>query len=261
MSTVHSESDIHDPKMPLSQHLQEARKRLMIAMGGIFVVFLIAWGFSQYIIDIVSGPVLPFVQSLQFDTLTDPFFTHVKAAFFAAVFLTFPLTLSQAWLFVRPGLYQKEKMVVWPFLLLSFPLFIGGALFFYFLVFPIAVEFLVNFDKSLVPSLRVGDYLSFTVRLLFVFGLVFELPLISLLLTRVGLITPEFLSRSRRYAIVIIFIAAAILTPPDVITQVMLAGPLIVLFEVSILVSRAARPRKKPEAEAPEAEDPPVDEE
>lgn len=255
MNSTRSDKEINDPQLPLSQHLEEARKRLMVIMIGIFVVFLICWGFSAQIIQVVSAPVLPFVQSLQFDTLTDPFFTHLKAAFFAAVFLTFPITISQIWAFVSPGLYRKEKMVAWPFLLLSFPLFVGGGLFFYFLVFPMAVEFLVNFDKSLTPSLRIGDYLSFTVRLLFVFGLVFELPLISLLLTRVGLITPEFLSRSRRYAIVIIFIIAALLTPPDVITQVMLAGPLIVLYEISIIVSRLVRPRATPPVDDEEEEE------
>ncbi len=243
MNTTPPNDLIDDPKMPLAAHLKELRKRLMVILGGIMVVFVICWGFSGQIIAIVSAPVLPFIDNLQFDTLTDPFFTHVKASFFTAFFLTFPLTLSQIWMFVGPALYKREKRVMWPFLLLSFPLFIGGALFFYFLVFPFAVEFLINFDKTLAPSLRVGDYLSFTVRLLFVFGFVFEMPLISLLLTRMGVVTPEFLSRSRRYAIVVIFITAAILTPPDVITQVMLAGPLIVLFEISIIVSRLARPK------------------
>ena len=249
MSSAKPRSTLDDPKMPLTSHLEELRKRMMIMLSGIFVAFIACWGFSQQIIDAVSAPVVPFVNNLQFDTLTDPFFTHIKASLFAALFFTFPLSLSQIWLFIRPGLFKREKTVVWPFLLLSYPLFIGGALFFYFLVFPFAVEFLVNFDKTLVPSLRVGDYLSFTIRLLFVFGLVFEMPLVSLLLTRLGIITPEYLSRSRRYAIVIIFIAAAILTPPDVITQVMLAGPLLILFEISILVSRIARPRKTKEPE------------
>ena len=245
MSDLHSDEPLQDPRMPLTEHLTELRKRLMISMGGIFVVFVIGWGFSQYIIAVVSAPVLPFVQNLQFDTLTDPFFTHLKAALYTALFLTFPLTLSQIWLFVRPGLYKRETQLMWPFLLVSYPLFVGGGLFFYFVVFPFAVEFLVNFDKTLVPSLRIGDYLSFTVRLIFVFGLVFELPLISLILTRMGVVTPEMLSRSRRYAIVIIFVVAAILTPPDVITQLFLAGPLFILYEVSIIVSRLARPRKK----------------
>ena len=245
MSETPIEEPIQDDKMPLAQHLEELRKRLMYAMGVILMAFLVCWGFSAHIIEIVSAPVTPFVKNLQFDTLTDPFFTHVKASFYTAIFLTFPHTLAQIWLFVSPALYKKEKVIVWPFLFLSFPLFIGGALFFYFLVFPFAVDFLINFDKSLVPSLRVGDYLSFTIRLLFVFGAVFEMPLISLLLTRLGVITPEFLSNSRRYAIIIIFVVAAILTPPDVITQIMLAGPLLVLFEISIIVSRLARPRNK----------------
>ena len=254
MNSADPKNPLEDPKMPLTSHLEELRKRMMIIMSGIFVVFLVSWGFSKYIISAVSAPVIPFVGSLQFDTLTDPFFTHIKAALFAALFFTFPLTISQVWLFVRPGLFKREKTVVWPFLLLSYPLFVGGALFFYFVVFPFAVEFLVNFDKTLVPSLRVGDYLSFTVRLLFVFGFVFEMPLVSLLLTRMGVITPEYLSRSRRYAIVIIFVAAAILTPPDVITQIMLAGPLLVLFEISIIVSKLARPRRKPEPKDGEEE-------
>lgn len=245
MNSPRTPEQTEDRRMPLTEHLGELRKRLMIIMGGIFSVFIICWGFSKYIIAAVSAPVLPYVGQLQFDTLTDPFFTHLKASFYTAVFLTFPLTLSQIWLFIAPGLYKKEKLVVWPFLLCSFPLFIGGALFFYFVVFPFAVEFLVNFDKTLVPSLRVGDYLSFTVRLLFVFGFVFEMPLISLLLTRMGVVTPEMLIRSRRYSIVVIFVVAAILTPPDIITQVMLAGPLMVLFEASIIVSRLARPKVK----------------
>ncbi|MCZ6472714.1 MAG: twin-arginine translocase subunit TatC [SAR324 cluster bacterium] len=255
MTTVNSQEQINDPKLPLTAHLEELRKRLMIAMGGIFVVFVACWGFSQHIITVISAPVVPHVENLQFDTLTDPFFTHVKASFFTALFLTFPLTLSQIWLFVRPGMYKREKHVVWPFLLCSYPLFVGGAVFFYFFVFPIAIEFLVNFDKTLVPSLRIGDYLSFTVRVMFVFGLVFELPLISLLLTRMGVITAGWLARSRRYAIVIIFIAAAILTPPDVATQVLLAGPMIVLYEISIVVSWLARPRKKKKDEAEEQEE------
>jgi sec-independent protein translocase protein TatC len=124
---------------------------------------------------------------------------------------------------------------------------VGGGLFCYFVVFPFAVEFLVGFDKTLVPSLRIGDYLGFTLRMVFVFGLVFEMPLISLLLTRMGMLTPRFLNKNRRYAIVIIFIVAAVLTPPDAFTQILLAGPLLVLYEARVLVSWLAQPRKKPE--------------
>lgn len=239
---------INDPKMPLTEHLRELRKRMVYIMIGVGVVFLIAWGFREYILEFVKGPIYRSGAmdgfKFQFDTLTDPFFTHMKASFFAAIFLTFPLILAQLWLFVGPGLYKQEKTVMWPFLLVSYPLFVGGASFCYWFVFPLAIEFLVQFDPSLEPSLRIGDYLSFTLRLLFVFGLVFEMPLVSLLLTRMGLLTPEFLSKNRRFAIVIVFVVAAILTPPDVFTQMLLAVPLIVLYEISIIVSRLTRVRK-----------------
>jgi sec-independent protein translocase protein TatC len=248
MTTVSKDDEIHDVKMPLADHLRELRKRLLYAFAGVGVVFMIAWFFSDRIVGVVKRPVQPYIAHLQFDTLTDPFFTHLKASFFAALFLTFPFILAQLWLFIGPGLYKREKRIVWPFLLLSFPLFVGGGLFCYLVVFPYAVDFLINFDPTLAPSLRIGDYLSFTLRLTFVFGLVFEMPLISLLLTRMGVLTPQFLSRNRRYAIVIVFVAAAILTPPDVFTQILLAGPLLVLYEISVLVSRLARP--KPPADA-----------
>ena len=243
MSETGATQDINDPKMPITAHLEELRKRMIISLLILIAFFLVAFYFSKHILAFVEAPVLKHVGQLQFDTLTDPFFTHLKASFFAALFVGFPLILGQMWLFIRPGLYKKEKRVMWPFLLLSFPLFIGGALFLYTVVYPFAIDFLIHYDETLVPSLRVGDYLSFTVRLLIVFGMVFEMPLVSLFLTRLGVITAEFLSKGRRYAIVIIFLVAAVLTPPDVFTQIMLAGPLIVLYEISIIVSRLARKR------------------
>ncbi len=171
-----------------------------------------------------------------------------QASFFRTLMLAIKLCISlfvlMAAMFVRPGLYKREKLVMWPFMLLSFPLFVGGGTFLYYIVYPYAIEFLVNYDKTLVPSLRVGDYLSFTVRLLIVFGLVFELPLISLFLTRMGMITHKFLIRGRRYAIVIIFLFAAVFTPPDVFTQVLLGVPVIILYEISIVVSYLARKRE-----------------
>jgi len=251
MSEPDTES-FEDTRMPITQHLEELRKRVLIVLGVLLVGFLACWGFSGQILHLIELPVLRHVERLQFDTLTDPFFTHLKAAFYASLFLTFPVTLGQVWLFVSPGLYRREKAAFWPFLLISYPLFVGGGLFVYLVVFPFAFEFLITFDPSLQPSLRVGDYLAFTVRLIFVFGLVFEMPLISLLLTRMGVLTPGFLARSRRYAVVIIFVAAAILTPPDVFTQLLLAGPLLLLYEVSILVSWLAMRRKRKAAEAGE---------
>jgi sec-independent protein translocase protein TatC len=249
MTETHPDKQLDDRTMPLTEHLRELRKRILIALGGIAVAFAVCWMFSAQIVEVVKHPVEPYVGHLQFDTLTAPFFTHIKASFFAAVFVTFPLTIWQIWAFVGPGLYKREKRMMWPFLIFSFPLFVGGGAFCYFVVFPFAVQFLVNFDKTLVPSLRIDDYLSFTLRMVFVFGLVFELPLISLLLTRMGLLTPEWLSKYRRYAIVIIFVVAAILTPPDAFTQILLAVPLLILYEISVIVSRVARPRKPAQEE------------
>ncbi|MDH4247078.1 MAG: twin-arginine translocase subunit TatC [Deltaproteobacteria bacterium] len=245
------EGEIEDTKMPLIEHLRELRRRLLTVFITIFIAFCGAWAFSGEILTFIKAPVAPYGK-LQFDTLSDPFFTHMKASFYAALFLTFPLTLWQIWMFVGPGLYKQEKKIAWPFLFLSFPLFVGGGLFCFYIVFPQAVDFLINFDKDLLPSLRIGDYLSFILQLIFVFGLIFELPLISLLLTRVGLLTPTMLHKNRRYSIVIIFIVAAILTPtPDVYTQTLMAIPLMVLYEVSVLVSWLALPRKsKKKAEA-----------
>lgn len=244
MTAAQTDEQINDPKMPLTEHLRELRRRILTVIAVVGVAFLVAWYFSAQIVEVVKHPVEPYVGHLQFDTLTDPFFTHLKASLFAAFFVTFPFTIWQIWAFVGPGLYRREKKLMWPFLLLSFPLFVGGGAFCYFVVFPYAVEFLVDFDRTLVPSLRIGDYLSFTLRMVFVFGLVFELPLISLLLTRLGLLTPKILNKYRRYAIVVIFIAAAILTPPDAFTQILLAVPLLVLYEASVVVSWLAQPRK-----------------
>ena len=230
--------------MSLVDHLRELRKRLVIILSVLAVVFLAAWSFSEHILNLLQKPLKPFKTQLQFDTLTDPFISHIKASFYAALLLTFPILLLQIWLFIRPALFKKEERTVWPFILLSYPLFIGGSLFCYLVVFPQAVSFLLRFDTNLLPSLRVGDFLSFSARIIFVFGLVFELPLLSLLLTRAQLITPRLLSKNRRYALVIVFIAAAILTPPDALTQLLLAIPLTLLYEISIFVSWLALPRK-----------------
>ena len=239
------EDELHDTRMTLAEHLIELRKRMLISFGALAVLFVIAFNFSAQILAFIERPVLRYVGRLQFDTLTDPFFTHLKASAYAALFIGFPIVLSQIWLFIKPGLYSREKQAVWPFLLVSFPLFVGGGAFLYYAAYPLAIEFLVNFDKTLAPSLRIGDYLSFTIQLMMVFGLVFEMPLIALFLTRLGVITPDMLARGRRYAVVVIALAAAILTPPDVFSMTLLGIPMLILYEISIIVSRLVRPRKK----------------
>jgi sec-independent protein translocase protein TatC len=238
---------LNDPKMPLVAHLAELRKRLLIVLVTIAVLFIAGWPFSDKIMYAVERPMLPFTKP-QFDTLTAPFMSHMKATFYAALFLTFPLVLAQLWLFVRPALYKREKQLVWPFVLFSYPLFVGGGSFFYFVVFPIAVEYLITFDPNLVPSLRIDDFLSFTVTMLFIFGATFEMPLVALLLARMGILNAPMMSKYRRYAIIASAIAAAIITPtPDAVNMLLLMVPLILLYEISILICRFVRPLPKPE--------------
>ncbi len=165
--------------------------------------------------------------------------------------MSFPYLLGQIWLFIRPALFSKERKAVWPFILLSYPLFVGGGLFGYFVVIPYGYDFFLGFEnKFTLPSLSMASYLSLTIHLLFAFGLIFELPTVSFILTRIGIINASWLRKNRKYSLVVIFITAAILTPPDVFTQTLMAGPLIILYEVSIFVSLMAH-RKKEES-APE---------
>lgn len=229
--------------LPIVQKIWELRRRMFIVVITWVVFLFVGWGFSEQIMAFVARP-LNGVTKLYFDTLTAPFITHFKAAAYAAVFFTIPVAFLQLWLFIRKEVGIKVKGFVIPFLVLSYPLFAGGAAFCYLVPFPLAVDFLVNFDPAIQPSLRVDDFLSFALRLLIVFGLIFEMPLVSLLLTRIGILTPRFLVRNRSYAIVILFMAAAVLAPPDVLSMIMLAVPLLALYEVSIIVCRLAQPRR-----------------
>lgn len=237
-----------DHPMSLQEHLNELRHRLLICLGFIFVAFVVAtsieieWG--QPILTTFRKPLDLRGIPLVFDELTEPFFTYLKIGLYTALFITFPITLSQIWLFAKPALYPQERRMFWPFLFLSFPLFIGGGLFGYFVVIPYGYDFFLDFqNQHTLPSLRMGAYLVLTVQLLFAFGLIFELPVITFFLTRMGVFDANWLRENRRYALVCIFLVAAVLTPPDVFTQTLMAGPLIILYEISILVARITQPR------------------
>jgi sec-independent protein translocase protein TatC len=157
-----------------------------------------------------------------------------------------PLIFYELWMFIAPGLYRKEKKMAIPFVISSTILFVGGALFGYFVVFPFGFKFFIGFSNEYVKALpSVKQYFSFSMKLLFAFGVVFELPVIIFFLSKMGIVTPQFLRQKRKYAILLTFVLAAILTPPDVITQCMMAGPLIVLYEIGILVSRVAQKKKE----------------
>ena len=246
--------------MPLTAHLTELRKRLISSIFVVAVAFGIAtyfeMEFNQPILSLFRKPLDARNIPLVFDELTEPFFTYLRIGLYTALFVTFPFTLAQLWLFIQPALYPKERKAFWPFLIISYPLFVGGGLFGYFAVLPFGYDFFLSFQNEVtLPSLQMGAYLSLTVKLLFAFGLIFELPTIAYILTRMDLLTADWLRRNRKYSLVAVFVVAAILTPPDVLTQTLMAGPLIVLYEISIWISHFAQKKtEQPSSEEVERE-------
>ena len=255
----------HDAgSMTLLEHLTELRNRLGICVL-VFVVLFIGclvrpFGTdSRSIADIVylflQRPLADILQEqggrMIFTALHEAFFTQIKMAFFIAIFVSFPLILVQVWRFVAPGLYKEEKAAFVPFLIATPVLFFMGGAMVYYLVIPLAWDFFLSFqlsggggNLSIEVEPRISEYLSLVMRLIFAFGLSFELPVVILLLAKAGMVTPEGLAGKRKYAILASFVMAAILTPPDVISQVMLAVPIILLYELSILAARVmVRPR------------------
>jgi sec-independent protein translocase protein TatC len=238
-----------DEKQPFLSHLEELRKRLVVCAIGVGVGFGIAYIFSERLFQLLVAPlkaVLPEGDQLIFTNLPEMFFAYLKVAFIAGILAAAPLIFYELWMFIAPGLYQKEKKMVIPFVISSTILFVGGALFGYFVVFPFGFKFFIGFSNETVKALpSVKQYFSFSMKLLFAFGAVFELPVIIFFLSKMGIVTPQFLRQKRKYAILLTFALGAILTPPDVITQCMMAGPLIVLYEIGILVSKVAYKKKE----------------
>jgi len=248
-------------KQPFLSHLEELRKRLVVCAIGVGAGFVIAYIFAERLFQLLVAPlkaVMPEGDQLIFTNLPEMFFAYIKVAFITGIMAASPLIFYQLWMFIAPGLYRKEKKMAIPFVISSTILFVGGALFGYFVVFPFGFKFFIGFSNEYVKALpSVKQYFSFSMKLLFAFGAVFELPVIIFFLSKMGVVTPQFLRQQRKYAILLTFALAAILTPPDVITQCMMAGPLIVLYEIGILVSRIAQKKKEgretAKAEADEA--------
>jgi sec-independent protein translocase protein TatC len=238
-----------DEKKPFMSHLEELRSRLIVCAVAVAAAFFITYFFSERLFRILVAPlikVMPEGEKLVFTSLPEMFMVYLKVALIAAVLLAAPVIFYEMWLFVAPGLYQKEKRFMIPFVVTSSILFVGGALFGYFIVFPFGFQFFIGYNNELVKALpSVGQYFSFSIKLLFAFGIIFELPVVIFFLTRMGLVTPEYLAKKRKYAILFAFIIGAILTPPDVFTQFLMAVPLIVLFELGIIVSKLARKKAK----------------
>jgi sec-independent protein translocase protein TatC len=245
-----------DEKQPFLSHLEELRKRLIISAIAVGVGFALSYFFSERLFLILVSPLkenLPTGDRLIFTNLPEMFFTYLKTAFFTGILLSAPLIFYEIWMFVAPGLYQKERRYVIPFVISSTILFVGGALFGYFVVFPFGFRFFLSFANEYIQALpSVKQYFSFAIKLLFAFGIVFELPVVVFFLARIGLVNADLLKKKRKYAILLTFVAAAILTPPDVITQCMMAGPLIILYEIGILVAKVAERKRAPEEEVAE---------
>lgn len=239
-----------DHKMSLTEHLVELRIRLTRSLIALGIGFAGCYYFKDRIFDIVTRPltqVLPKNSYLIYTGLTEAFFTYMKVAFFASLIITSPFILYQIWKFIAPGLLPTERKYVVPFVISSSLLFITGVLFGYFIALPPAFEFFVSFNNQYLQAmLSFKDYLSLFVTFLLGFGLSFELPIFIFFLTKLGIVDAKMLSKQRRYAILVIFIVAAILTPsPDALSQVLMAIPLMFLYEISIFVSKFAEKKKE----------------
>lgn len=238
-----------DEKRPFLAHLEELRKRLIICAIAIGIGFAISYIFSKQLFSFLILPltkVLPAESRLIFTSLPEMFIAYIKVALIAGIMLAIPIVFYELWMFLAPALYQREKGYLIPFVLFSSILFVAGSLFGYFIVFPYGFKFFISFateDIQALPSVK--QYFSFAIRLLFAFGLVFEMPVVVFFMTKIGLITPDSMKKFRKFAILCSFILSAILTPPDVATQIMMALPLIVLYEVSIIISQAVYRKKR----------------
>jgi sec-independent protein translocase protein TatC len=248
-----------EEKLPFTSHLEELRSRLIKCFIAVGIGFAVSYAFKEILFNILVRPLTSIMETgdhLIFTGLPEAFFTYLKVSLLAGLMLASPFVLYQFWMFVAPGLYKKERRLMAPVVILSSFFFIAGALFGYFIVFPWGFRFFLGFaTESIRPLPSMKEYLSFAAKLLLAFGLVLELPMILTFLARLGIVSVDFLKRNRKYAILLFFAGAAILTPPDVVTQVMMALPLMFMYELSIIGARVfGRKKPVPEAEKDKAE-------
>lgn len=252
------EEEAEDQPMGLMDHLSELRGRLVRCCLAVMAGFMACWVIVDPIFDALVDPllkVLPEGSHAIYTTLPEGFFTRMHISFVAGVFVSSPIIFYQIWSFIAPGLYEDEKRHILPVAFMSAFFFISGGAFCYFVVFPNAFAFFVSYATDTIVAMpKISDYLSFVLKLILAFGLVFEMPLFAFFLARMGIITAELLRKIRRYAILGIFIVAAILSPPDVVSQLLMAAPMLVLYEISIYVAKAFG-KKSAEEEDDESEE------
>jgi len=236
-----------DEKLPFTVHLEELRSRLIKSFIAAGAGFLVCYGFKEKLFEILVHPlirVMPDGGKLIFTGIPEAFFTYLMVSFLAGIILASPVLIYQFWMFVAPGLYRKERHVLGPIIAISTFFFIGGALFGYFVVFPSGFKFLLSFGTDYIrtlPSMR--EYLSFSTKLMFIFGLLFELPVVLTGLAWLGVISADYLKRNRKYAVLLALLAAAFLTP-DVVSMILMAIPLTILYEISIIGARLIARKK-----------------
>ncbi|MFB1032801.1 MAG: twin-arginine translocase subunit TatC, partial [Aliarcobacter cryaerophilus] len=234
-------------------HIADLRKRLVISSITVVIMFFACFSFYEPILEWMMAPVkhaLPTGTSMIAVEIQETFFTAMKVAFFGGFIISLPVIFWQLWLFLAPGLYDHEKKLVVPFVFFATLMFLLGASFAYYIVVPVGFDFLIAFGNSVVSVLpSIGKYVGFFTKLLIGFGIAFELPVITFFLAKIGLVNDQMLKDFFRYAVVLIFIVAAVLTPPDVISQVLMAAPLLILYGVSIYIAKVFNPAQKEEEE------------
>ena len=237
----------------LKPHIADLRKRLVISSLTVIAMFFVCFSFYEPILTWMLVPVeavLPKNSQMVAVEIQETFFTALKVAFFAGFIVSLPVIFWQLWLFLAPGLYDHEKKLVIPFVFFATLMFLMGASFAYYIVVPVGFEFLINFGSTVVTILpSIGKYVGFFTKLLIGFGISFELPVITFFLAKIGLVNDKMLKDFFRYAVVLIFIVAALLTPPDVISQLLMAAPLLLLYGVSIYIAKVFNPAPKEEDE------------
>lgn len=228
-------------RMSFLEHLDELRRRLVICTITLLVAFLVCWNFAPEIFAFLERPIMQFLrpgEKLAYTSLTSPFMLYMKVAFLTSIFVSSPVVLLQLWLFIAPGLYPKERYYAIPFIIFATLFFVGGGWFGYDVVFPMACKFFVDMGRDFNQVITVDDYFSFASKMILAMGLVFETPILIFFLARLGIVTPQFLLRNFKYAVVAIFIIAAVITPtPDMVTQAALAVPMILLYALGIAIS------------------------
>jgi len=234
-------------EMSFFEHLGEFRKRILYSLAGVVIFFMASWPFVDKLYYWLSLPVLKYLPkgtNLAFTSLTEPFMMYVKLSFISGLFLASPFIFYQLWLFIAPALYKKEKHLVFPFVLMTTVFFLAGGAFGYFIAFPWACEFFLDVGKNFTPIITINEYFSLAFRVLVGIAVVFEMPVLAFLLAKMRIISARFLVKYFKYAVVAIFIIAAVITPtPDMITQSIFALPMIVLYLLSILIAKWVGPK------------------